>query len=111
MCSHKLYARSGVASAAVASNGSRRGGGKREGHATRDCLLLLPSGSADHSNQTISRFSHQQYLRCKRDKQQDLMLLLCFALDTWRGKEWKRGEKGTGHSKTVCLEIYEYPKL
>lgn len=59
MCSHKLYARSGVASAAAASNGSRRGGGKREGHATGDCLLLLPSGSADHSNQTISicRFS------------------------------------------------------
>lgn len=71
------------------------GRGKREGHATRDCLLLLPSGSADHSNQTISRFSLQQYLRCKRDKQQDLMLLLCFAFEKWRGKE----RKGQGIAK------------
>lgn len=50
MCSHKLYARSGVASAA-ASNGGTGGGGGAEVHAMEDCLLLLPSGSADHSNQ------------------------------------------------------------
>lgn len=50
MCSHKLYARSGVASAAASNGGMERGGGA-EVHAMEDGLLPLPSGSADHSNQ------------------------------------------------------------
>lgn len=35
------------------------------------------------------------------------MLLLCFALDTRKGNERGRGEKETGHNKTLCLENYE----
>lgn len=59
-------------------------GGRMEVYAIADCLLLLPSGSADHAKQ-ISRPSSPPYLRCMRDKQKNLMLLLCFALVTGMG--------------------------